>query len=195
MKQIFLFSLAFALSASGLWAQQPTPAPGNWGGVDTTWRGIRFQIYQVQRIPGDRLLVIVTILATPKAAPNGTLIGVMPPGASLAPGNGPVSAENQPRPFSVASAVMTDEATKQTYQAVPPIPGGQNYVPAEIFTTLRPNSSDMVTVQFPIPPPPQPVDGIVPQQKVSILLPNALGPITHIVIPPPTPPAAPTAKH
>jgi hypothetical protein len=97
----------------------------------------------------------------------------------------------RPDPFSIEPAIMTDEATKQTYRTVKPRPGGPNYIPGILITTLHPNSSSMMSIQFPAPPLPKPVDGIIPKQTVSILLPNAKGPIVRVVIPPP--PSSPAA--
>jgi len=192
MKQILLLPLIFALSVSCLWAQQSAPVGPGPGEVDTTWRGIRYQIAEIDRIPGNRLVFAVMLHATPQA-PISTFIGiqpVIPPGTPAR-----MLVKYAPQPISIASAVMTDEATMQTYQTLNPIPGGPNYIGADLLTTLHPNSSSVMTIQFLSPPPPQPVNGIIPKQTVSIFLPNARGPITHVVIPPPTPPAASTAKH
>jgi len=190
MKQILLLPLIFALSVSGLWAQQLPP--GILGVVDTTWPGIQYEIFAIQRIAGDRLIVAIKIEATPKA-PETTFLGIehkMPqnptPQDRLEIGNG----KYRPDPVSIESATMTDENTKQTFNTVQPAPNGPGYPPSSILTNLNRGEVKLMSIQFPIPPPPQPVNGIIPKQTVSILLPNALGPITHVAIPPPTPPAA-----
>jgi hypothetical protein len=182
MKKILLL---LALSINGLCAQQQ-PDPTEKYDVATKWPNVHFQVFHIERIPGDRLLIGVKVYTTPNAPLTGTFIGVdvpMPKDAS------PVSIAAgmyRPNPFSIDSAVMTEEMTKQDYATVKPDPNGPNYVPSQVLATLHPNEGRMMSIEFPAPPLPPP--GAPPKQTVSILFPNAVGPIRRIELPPPAAP-------
>jgi hypothetical protein len=188
MKRLF-YLLCLAGISMYAWAQTPASAPDNFPEVGSTWPGIQMQILKVVRIPGNRLLVEVRLLATPKAPPV-TMIGyppVIPPDATkeeLETGFGP-------SPYSLEVASMTDERTQQRYNALRPNPKGPYYLASVVLASLSPGQGQYMSVQFPVPPPPPPDDaGRVPEQTVSILLPKAKGPITRVVIPPETPSSA-----
>ncbi len=190
MKRLF-YLLCLAGFSVHAWAQAPAPASSDFPEVGSTWPGIQMQILKVVRIPGNRLLVEVRLLASPKA-PQVTMIGyppVIPTDATkeeLETGFGP-------SPYSLEVATMTDERTQQRYNALRPNPKGPYYLASVVLASLSPGQGQYMTVQFPVPPPPPPDDsGHVPKQMVSILLPKAKGPIAGVVIPPETPtPAAP----
>jgi len=154
--------------------------------VDSTWPDVKMQVLEVDRIDGNRLVVVIRLLASPNAR-GATLIGeppVVPPTATPEEkkmGFGP-------GPFSLEGSTMIDERTQEKYAMLTPDKAASGYRPSVIMTTLLPREATIMTVQFPMPPPPLPDDkGIVPQQTVSILLPKAKGPITKIVIPPSKP--------
>ena len=155
--------------------------------VETTWPGIHFKFVRIERILDERLLIVVRIVATPKAPATGTFIGVKP---LVPPGATPEelrSGRYEPRPFSLASSVMIDDLTSQRFPALAPIsPPGKEYVPAEVFASLLPGRAEVLTLQFRAPPaPPLAVaDNRAPEkQTVSLLLTNAKAPITAIPIP------------
>ncbi len=77
---------------------------------------------------------------------------------------------------------MTDEKSGQSFNTVPAAPGGPSYLPSAILTRLHPGEVQVVTLQFPVPPPPQ-NEAELARQTVSILLPNAKAPISGLVIP------------
>ena len=184
MKRIFILCLiGFCLPA---WSQNSgTSSASQVPEVESTWPGILMQIPELKRIPGNRLLFAVCLTATAKA-PASTFIGipgVRSPNASAAE----LLMSIVPSPFSLAGSIMADEQTQQKYEMLAPDPRGPNYRPGVILGSLSPGQSLYLTVQFPVPPPPPPdSSGHVPKQTVSILLPKAQGPITHIVIPPET---------
>ena len=60
-----LILLIVILSVGSLPLQAQKKATPNLGEVETTWPGIRYQIFRVERMPPDRLLVGVRIVATP----------------------------------------------------------------------------------------------------------------------------------
>lgn len=152
--------------------------------VATTWPGISYRITQVQKIPGNRLLVVVCVHALRNAAPGGTLIGIPVP---IPPGTPPaVIATGQflPKPFSIEAATMTDDRTHQVYNTVKPDGSGPHYVPATLITTLHPGQGDYMTIQFPYPPPAPAEPGAVPvPPKVTLLIPNAVGPLKGLILP------------
>jgi hypothetical protein len=185
MKRALLLLLATAALSSGLWAQQP---PAKIAQVATTWRGVNYGIYRVERIAGDRLLIGVELIPTLGAPPEGVFIAVHgpPPPKVPNPSSGLiVVAKRDTGPLSLDTAVLTDDLTKQTYEVVPPDPAGPNYLPSQTYGVLRANEVDQMAIQFPCPPPPP--SGQQAKQTVSLLLPNAKGPITGIEIPPPAP--------
>ena len=47
--------------------------------VETTWPGVRFQIFRIERNSMNRLVVAVRIVATDKAPPSGTFLGTKTP--------------------------------------------------------------------------------------------------------------------
>ena len=189
MKSILVLLLCLFVTAPALKAQPSTPEA--LGKADTTWPGIQFRLLQIQRIAGNRLLLVIKVYATPQAPPTGTMIGVIPPTPKNADPCLVGGGVYRPRPFSLESATMTDEITKQPYTTLSPSPSGPNYIGGQVLTSLHVNEGALMTIQFPVPPPPAPVDGIIPKQTVSILLPNAVGPIKHITIPPP--PSSPSS--
>jgi len=154
-------------------------------------------MFAIQRIPPNRLVVGVRLLATAKAPPQGTLLGIPVPIPPNADKQAIQAGIYHPRPLSFASSVMTDELTKQTYPALHPIsPPGRKYIPSAVLSTLRPRGNAIFTLQFAAPPPPPPPSPSAPgpvKQTLSFLFTNAKGPIAHVPIPPFIP-APETAK-
>ena len=62
------------VSIGGLAAESDGAALGHTE-VETNWPGVRFQIFRIERIPPNRLVVAVRIVATDKAPPEGTFLG------------------------------------------------------------------------------------------------------------------------
>ena len=153
--------------------------------VETTWPGIRFKFVRIERILDERLLVVVRIVATPRAPVAGTLIGVKPPAPSGATPEELRSGRYEPLPFSLESSVMIDDLTLKRFPALAPIfPPGQNYAPAAILTYLSPGRAEILTLQFKVPPSALIADGgTAEKQTVSLLLTNAKAPMTGIPIP------------
>jgi hypothetical protein len=183
---LILCLLAFSLHALGQDASNSNKTPDT-PYVESTWPGVQMQILEVKRIPKNRLLVVIGLWASPQA-PGSTLIGippVIPPTATkeeIAAGFGPTS-------FSLEGSTMIEDLTHQKYDMVPPDPTGMVYRPSMILGSISPGQALYMTIQFPAPPPPPPDEmGHIPRQTVTILLPRAKGPITKVVVPPPTPP-------
>jgi hypothetical protein len=155
---------------------------GNLGAVDTVWPGVRYELVRVERIPPDRLLVAVRLVATRQAAPSGTFIGTKM--SKDAPKNELVSAQYAPRPFSLASSQMVGDQTGERYPALSPITSGAQYIPGEILTTLLPGEAEILTVQFAAPASMASAGSRAPKQTASFLFPNAKAPIAKVEIPP-----------
>jgi len=188
MNKISRLLVCLVALPSSLWAQQP---PDILGEVDTTWPGIHFQIFHVERIVGNRVLIGVKVVATPQAPTLGTQISVQAPIPKDVDPSLVRFGHYGMAPFSLDKAVMTDERTKQAYPVVPSDPAGPHYLPGQMIGTLHPNEAEVMTIQFDVPPPPPDGNGNIPKKIVSILLPNAKGPITRIEIPPPAKPLVP----
>ena len=189
MNPFSLLAVATSLAlANGLHAQEQKASTTKKAEVETKWPGVLFAISRLERIQDNRLLVFVRVVATSKSAPSGTFLGTrpaIPPSASkddIATGlyNG--------RPFSLASAVMTDDQTQQKYAVLPPVaPPGKAYFPGELANGLLPGQGQTLTIQFAAPPAPPPVEGGKPaKQTVSFLLPSAKGPIANVPVPAPS---------
>jgi hypothetical protein len=162
---------------------QSSQGAGAFAEVETTWPGVRFQLFRIERIPLNRLVVAVRIFATDKAPRSGTFLGTR----TRIPAN--ANREDigmglyDPKPFSLAGAVMIDEQSGQKYAVLPSIaPVGKQYLPSATLASLMPGQAEMLTIQFAIPPSPA---GDEPQkQTASFLFPEAKGPIAKVQIPP-----------
>ena len=151
--------------------------------VDTKWPGVRVQVSEIRRIPGDRLLFVMVLVATAKA-PISTLLGFPTPvPVNLPKAYGVMNLP--PQPYSIAAATMTEEKTQQTYHTLVPDPKGLHYRKSSVLTTLSPGRGCYMTIQFQTPPPPPPPapGEPPPKQYVSLLIPQAVGPITHVMLP------------
>ena len=157
--------------------------------VETNWPGVLFSIYRLERIQDNRLLVWVRVTATSKSPPSGTLLGARPPIPSGATKADIATGLYNAQPFSLASAVMTDDQTQQTYPVLPPVaPPGKKYFPGELANGLLPGQGETLTIQFAAPAAPAPVEGGRPaKQTVTFLLPGAKGPIANVQVPAPSP--------
>lgn len=184
MKQILLVFLVLVSGAAG-WAQTP---PSVLGEAETEWPGIRFQIFNVVAIPGNRLLIGVRVVASATAPKEGTLIGTkVPVPASATPTDIEQGLYN-PVAFSLESAVMIDEKTKKEYKAVAPQPG-ENYLSGPLLCSLRPLQAEAMAVQFTAPPIEYDEKGRPLKRTVSVILPKAKTPINNVVLPLPAQPA------
>jgi len=186
MKKLFTF-LFILVAIFPCAAQQLTaPLPD----VRTTWPDIHYQVFRIDRISQNRIVIEIKIYATSAAPQEGTFIGVNVPIPKNTDPKMIAAGMYRPDPFSLGSAVLTDDATNQTYQMVLPDPAGPTYYPWQTIATLHPNQARPMDIEFPCPPPP-PLgpDGTAPKQTISILLPNAKGPLVHITLPPPATPA------
>lgn len=181
-----VFALLYPLLAVAALAQTPDPSQYD---VATSWPSVHYQITVVQRIPGNRLLVAVRLYGKGDAPP--TLIGVQVAIPANATQPEVAAGLFRPKPFSISGATMTEEITKQTYTTLAPAPNSTPYLSPDVLLTLHAGESQVMTIQFPAPPPPDPSSGIDPKhQTVSILLPKAVKAVTGIVLPPPAPVAA-----
>jgi len=153
--------------------------------IETTWPGVRFQLFRIERNSLNRLVVAVRIVAIDKAPPSGTFLGTKTPiPANASPIDIDMGAYD-PKPFSLAAAEMTDDETGKKYFVLPPIaPPGMTYLPGTTAKSLLPGQAEILTVQFAIPP--SPPGNEFRKQTASFLFPNAKGPITKVPIPPPT---------
>ncbi len=70
--KLFLYVAGLAFTLLPLQAQVAFPLPEG----ETNWHGIHFQITYLARVPPDRLLVGICLIATSQAPPGGTLIGI-----------------------------------------------------------------------------------------------------------------------
>ncbi len=185
LKRAFLLLLALGLPLSG-WAQQSSRSPlSNANDVATTWPEVHYQVFHIERIAGDRLVLGVRIYATSSAPLAGTFIGVIVPVPKYATPEMIGSGMYRPRAVSIKSAVLTDDATQHQYQTVAPDPAGPNYFPPEVLATLHPLEARSMAIVFPCPPPPPIESGITPdKQTISLSLPNAKGPIMRMTLPP-----------
>ena len=117
------------------------------------WRpnslSIMFAISRLERIQDNRLLVFVRVTATSTSARKGTFLGSESPDSS-----GASEAENPDRkPFSLASATMTDDQTQQRYPVLPPVaPPGKAYFPGELVSGLHPGQGETLTIRCAAPP-------------------------------------------
>lgn len=151
--------------------------------VETTWPGVRFQLYRVERNSLNRIVVAVRIIATNKAPISGTSLGSQtapPPDAT--PEERTASLYNV-KPFSLTSSQMIDELTGRKYSVLPSIsPPGTSYLPSYTFVSLFPGQAELLTIQFEIPPW---LGGGDPTRKqtVSFLFPNAKAPMTKVPVP------------
>lgn len=166
------------------WSRAQGPYDPSKHDVATTWKGVHFQITELKKLPGNRLLVIVCVYGQPGAPFAGTLIGTPVP---IPPGTTPemiATGYYSPKPFTIDSATMKDELTQQVYTTVKPAPAGTRYVPSTLLAVLHPKQSQFMSIQFPYPPPlPSPPGSPPPQPTVSILLPQAIGPIGGLALP------------
>ena len=183
-----LILLIVILSVGSLPLQAQKEGTRNLGEVETTWPGIRYQIFRIERMPPGRLLVGVRIVATPHAPPSGTLIGVSVPIPANAAKEDLLSGRYSPRPLSLGASEMIDEATEHKYQPLPPITlAGRASLPSVTLCTLRPGQAEVLSLQFAAPPVRPSPDQGTNKQTVSFVFPNAKGPITNVPVPAPSP--------
>ena len=128
-------------------------------------------------------------MATSKAAASGTFLGtrpVIPPGDEQ---GGIGDNRYNGRPFSLASAVMTDEQTSKNILSCRLLPRRVKDISrANSPTVCVPDKDETLTMQFAAPPAPLPVEGEKSaKQTVSFLLPSAKGPIANVSVPAPSP--------
>ncbi len=185
MKYILIVALLFL-------ALCPVRAQGELkviGEADSKWPGIRYQLYSMVRFPPDHLLLGVRLVATSQAPSGGTLIGFpvsIPPNATKED----ISAgKYAPRPLSLMSSIMIDDATQKSYSPVTGAPPpGRIFYPSEIVETLLPGQALVLSVQFVVPPMPEP-DQPATKQTVSFIFTDAKGSIKNVPVPPLMPPA------
>jgi hypothetical protein len=176
-----LFVLTLSILQAGA---QSSQVAGGFPEVETKWPGVRFQLFRIERIPSNRLVVAVRIFATDKAPRSGTFLGTRIPIPANANREDIGMGLYDPKPFSLAGAMMIDEQSKQKYPVLPSIaPVGKRYLPSATLASLMPGQAEMLTIQFAIPPLPP---GEEPQkQTASFVFPEAKGPIVKVQIPPP----------
>ena len=183
-----LFSLLLIVAGlmltEGLHAQEQKASRTNKAEVETKWPGILFAISRLERIQDDRLLVFVRVVATSESSRSGTSLGAPPISPSAGQADVATNFRNA-KPFSLASAVMTDDQTQRKYPVLPPVaPPGKAYFPGELANNLFPGQGETLTIQFAAPPwEPPPQGGKSAKQTVTFLLPGAKGPIMNVPVP------------
>ena len=182
----FVLAGLFGLLASELVRAQQDANPSDpTYEVKTEKPGIIFGVAQIRRIPQNRLLVIIYIRATSEVPSTGVNLNtsVMPP-----PGTKPWDLYKfRDKPFSLHGSTMTDELTGVQYPLLrPTLPPTMAYFPGGTRATFIPNHREILSIQFATPPPPPPPPPGQPPviQKLSFSLPTAVGPITHVPLPP-----------
>lgn len=186
--KLLIFALTLNFSCLSLHAQENSAQKLE---VETNWPGIDFQITYVARIPPDRLLVGVMLVATAGAPAQGTMIGTPQPIPANANPSDIAAGYYRPAPFTMKSSVMIDDISQTQYFPLHPIaPPGKKYRPAVLLETISPGQTSMMTLQFSVPPPPPPpAIGQPPvKQTLSFTFTNAKGPISHVPLPPPLAP-------
>ena len=167
----------------------------SYGETEATWPGVKFQITQMVRTDATHVLAAVRIIVGP-SAPDNTFIGDPPKaGFRLQSSNstllGMDSPEHKPTPFSLATAKLIDETTRQEFKASPNVPMNPYFGGSSMLTTASRNTWSQLGVLFNVPPPqPAGADGKYPPQLATILLPKAKKAIEHVVLPLPTPASA-----
>ena len=176
--------LAMIFAACGVQAQ---PAlRGGLGGsleVETKWPGVRLQLFRIERSnPLNRLIVAVRVLATEQAPRSGTFLGTRTTMPANATREQVAMGLYDPKPFSLADSEMTEDQTGRKYSALPPIaPPGKKYPPSTILKSLLPGQSEILTIQFAIPPL---TSGDEPRkQTATFVFPSAKASIANVPIP------------
>ena len=179
--KIVLFIASSLVFTASLRAEESRDRASNFE-VDTKWPGILFSISGLERIQDNRLLISVRVVATPKAPRSGTFLGTMSAERDI------YGSPSYLRPFSLDSAVMTDDRTQERYPALPPVaPPGVAYFPGELLNNLFPGQGKTLTVQFAAPPrQPGASEGRSSKQTVTFLLPGAKRPIANVPVPAPS---------
>ena len=176
----FLFALIFLTT---LHAAKKSPL----GQAEANWPGVTFEIVQFERLGPDRLLAVIHITAGPTAK-NPTFIGIEPVAGWKSDdeltAQEKASGDYDPKPYSLTTATLIEQTTKQQLNALPDVPRNPYRGDNITMTALAPGDWMKVVVQFPAPPPPpKGPDGKLPEQKVTILLPQAKSPIKNIPVP------------
>lgn len=159
--------------------------------IDSTWPGVRYVVYRIERIMDDRLLVTVIVMGTNKVPASGIMLASRP--ASLpdnSPGGGSEGAFN-PRPFSLENTVLIDDQTGERYSHLPPVaPPGHVYPSALCLSVLHAGETDELSLQFRCPPPlpPGPGGAPPPVHTLSFEFPKAVGLLKNVPLPPPSAP-------
>lgn len=153
--------------------------------VPMSWPGVKLQVFDIHRLDETHVLMVIRLKST---ATEPLTIGDPPKDGGtrpIKPGKeGLYEADELARPFSLASARLVDEGTKQAFTALPTLPSQPYYGPNAMVTTLSPGGWIQMAVYFNAPPPPPPgPDGTVPPQKVTALFPGAAKPMPGLVLP------------
>src|SRR5262245_61676792 len=127
MKIVALLLIAAVVGTGSLFAQAQRARSINLD-VETKWPGVVFSISRLERIQDTLLQLLVRVIATAEAAPSGNvLVAVSMPHEN-----------DQPdfKPFTLISAVMTDDQTQQKYSVLRPVaPDCEAYFPDELVNT------------------------------------------------------------
>lgn len=132
--------------------------------VSTEWKGVHFEIAQIQRLDENHILVAVRIRGDATAT-NPTLIS----GRMLILEDG----SEEITPFTLIGATLSDPETGQTYPAVEGVPAEPYWGEPSIVTSLRANTWIQLAVRFKAPPPRINADGRRAEQKISFQFPKA----------------------
>ena len=155
------------------------------GDTESEWPGIHYQMLELKRLPPNRLLILLQLIALTGTPPNGTSI--------IGPMGGGAGGIKIPLPFSFDSSTMTDNLSGVSYPVLPSVaPRGRAYRGSQIRATLLLGQRIWLNLQFACPPPPPPPpEGQPPKKQIlSFVFPKGDKPIQIELPPAPAPGAA-----
>lgn len=176
---VFLIFSVFLLAS--VWAEDKAAYE-----VESNWPGVVMKVAEIKRIPEDRMVIVVRLVAT-QDAPRDTLIGYQEKIPESATPEQVAFGLYTPSAFSLKASTVTDEQTGKTFEVAKPKDDDIALAPTSIMSRLNRGRSLLLAVYFQIPPPlPLGADGKPPKHTFSLQLPNAKGLITKIPVPPAT---------
>ncbi len=159
--------------------------------VPTTWPGVKLQVFDIKRLDDSHVLMVIR-LKSDETLTEPVMIGDLPKETkrrrhvrtSKSAKGMMEDDEELPRAFSLASARLVDEATRQEFAALSTLPSKPYFGPNAMMTTLGPGGWIQMAVCFKAPPPlPTGEDGKRPLQKVTVLFPRAVKQLPGLVLP------------
>jgi hypothetical protein len=136
-----------------------------------------FAISRLERIQENRLLVVVSVIATSKAARSGTFLGTGPY-FLLVQARMTLEEPLQCKAISLVSSA--DEQTEQKYHFCEAVASAEEIFPKRTRHGLLPGQAE--TLRFAVPTLPPAEQGNLAKQTVSFFS-DAKGPITNVAVP------------